>query len=254
MKEEVIKKIVYFGERYGKELRENHSKKFLEEGWYGGLSLLLSHSFFQGRRDEISDIVREAAMPILDQLFKGKDVSALAECNFSSLRQDLFGVIGKGKIGKGRDVLMIVSMLKFVQALPGDKNLVRYSVQKIKDGDIKELYDQLIKEIVQVGSKIASFYLRDLVDLYGLDQFENCIQTPDFAYLQPIDVWVRAVALKTGIIDDDRLSGEKVRESILEVCHGLKVPSFRFNQGAWYVGKKSFSILLEHLDEITTDN
>lgn len=65
----------------------------------------------------------------------------------------------KGKIGRGKDVEMVISILNFVSGLE-DKNIVNYSIYKIKNGEVKEHYYDLQK-IYSIGPKITSFYLRD---------------------------------------------------------------------------------------------
>lgn len=49
-----------------------------------------------------------------------------------------------------------------------EKNLTLYRVSQIRSGKLFDHYDEL-DHIFQVGEKIASFYLRDLVFIYGLD-------------------------------------------------------------------------------------
>jgi hypothetical protein len=67
--------------------------------------------------------------------------------------------------------------------------------------------------------------------------------------LQPVDVWVRKVARKTGIINDG-VSDEEIKKSILRVCQEAGVSALRFNQGVWYLGKNAFDIVIENLDNI----
>lgn len=245
MNENIFRKIVYFGNLYRNGLSNNFPRNQLEADWYSGLSLLLDHSFYQGRRDDVSDMVKKAATPILDGYFKNKDVAALLTCNFESLFNDLTRVIGKGKVGKERDIRMIISIFDFVKTLP-EKNLILYCVREIQEGRIHGLYSNLMV-ITQVGPKVASFYLRDLVDIYDL---ENYIQKDYLRYLQPIDVWVRRVANRIGIVADVGLGEEDIRECILRACADFQVSAFRFNQGAWYVGKNAFEILMKYLGDI----
>ena len=245
MKDQVIRNIVQFGERYVTEYLKPVSKKSLEGDWYGGANLLLSYSFYQARRDEVSSKVEKAATGVLDNHFSGRDFSALRGCDFDSLKRDLLAVIGKGKVGKTRDAEMVVGILRFISQLPGE-NLTRYSVAAIEQGDVKKLYKDLIG-IRGIGPKIASLYLRDLVDIYDL---ENKIAPEDLALLQPVDVWVRRVACKTGIVASEQMSDLDIQKSIVRVCGELGVSALRFNQGAWYLGKNAFEILIENLGSI----
>lgn len=237
--------IVRLGERYKREFLASRWKDSLEADWYGGLSLLLSHSFYQGRTDEVSAMVEKAAMSVLNVRFKTANFTALENCDFNALWSDLSAVIGKGKIGKARDVLMIVGILKFVAGLP-QENLAGYSVAEIRHGNIRKLYEDLMG-IIQIGPKIASLYLRDLVDLYDL---EAVLRPEDLQFLQPIDVWVRRVAFKMSIIDNEELPEDRIRRNIIIACHDNGVSALRFNQGAWYLGQYSLEILIENLDVI----
>ncbi len=245
MNERTMQQIIAFGERYRRELLADVSKEYLETDWYRGVSLFLACSFYQGRRDEVSERVAWGAMSVLEGRFKNTDFTALTHCDFEALTSDLSTVIGRGKVGKARDVQMIVGILKFVAQLP-EENFTRYSVAEIRKGNVRKLYEDLMG-IMQIGPKIASFYLRDLVDIYDL---ESALRAVDLGFLQPIDVWVRRVALKTGIIADEKLSETTIRERIVGACRAHEVSAFRFNQGAWYLGKHAFEILIDHLDEL----
>jgi endonuclease III len=251
MKEQAIRNVVHLGEvryraeRYTTEYLKPVSKDSLERDWYGSIYLLLSTSFYQARLDEVSSKVEKAAMAVLDGHFNGRDFSALTGCDFVSLKGDLLAVIGKGKVGKARDAEMVVEILRFVSQLPGE-NLTCYSVTEIERGDIKKLYNDLMG-IRGIGPKIASLYLRDLVDIYNL---ESKIAAEDLPLLQPIDVWVRRVARKTGIVDNEQLADVDIQKDIVRVCRELGISALRFNQGAWYLGKNAFEILVDKLDSI----
>jgi hypothetical protein len=246
VKDQAIRKLLHFGERYRDEYLRPVAKEGLERDWYGGLSLLLSNSFYQGRLDEVSERVENAAKAVLDKYFLGRDVSALTGCDFDLLLRDLLAVVGKGKVGKGRDAEMVVGIFRFVSQLPEQKNLTRYSIAAIEQGDIQKIHDGFMG-IRGIGPKIASLYLRDLVDIYDL---ENKISPEDFGFLQPIDVWVRRVARKTGIVGDEKLSDPDIQKDIVRVCRELGISALRFNQGAWYLGKNAFEILVENLDSM----
>lgn len=245
MTDRSIRKILHFGERYKREYLRPVSKEALERDWYGGLRLFLSDSFYQGRLDEVSERVETAAIGVLNKYFSGCDISALKCCDFDSLLQDLLAVIGKGKVGKKRDAQMVVGIFRFVSQLQ-EENLTRYSTAAIERGSIQQLSNEL-QGITGIGPKISSLYLRDLVDIYDL---ENRIAPEDLRFLQPIDVWVRRLAGKTGIIGDGQLSDAEIQKEIVRVCRDLGVSALRFNQGAWYLGKNAFEILIENLDGV----
>src|SRR5262245_49615397 len=119
-----VQAIAALSERYCLEcLNLPHLRReSLEHDWWSGLRLFLNHSFYQGRSDEVSEKVELAAMPLLNRYFDGTDESRLATTDYDKLAQELRVVIGKGNIGKSRDIEMIISILQFVARLP-EKNL-----------------------------------------------------------------------------------------------------------------------------------
>lgn len=140
---------------------------------------------------------------------------------------------------------MLVGIFQFIAALP-EKNLTLYSLSRIRAGKLADHYHEL-DGIWQIGTKVASFYLRDLVCIYGLDTF---VAKDDLKFLQPIDVWVRKVAHRLGVTSDENCPENQVRSRIIEACAQTGVSAFKFNQGAWYLGKNAFNIVIEHLDKI----
>ncbi|MCL4523253.1 MAG: hypothetical protein M1453_07850 [Acidobacteria bacterium] len=244
----IIETIVSFGELYKREFlikRPEFQKKSLERDWWSGLRLFLNHSFYQGRRDEVSTKVEAKAMPVLSRYFENRSADRLSATDFGRLARDLRGVIGKGKIGKGRDVEMLVDIFRFVSELQ-EKNLAHHSVRRIRDGRLKEHCEEL-QNIEQIGPKIATFYLRDLVCIYDL---EDRVRPQDLQFLQPMDVWVRKVAHTLGITSSENPPGHDPQSGIIEACRRCKVSALKFNQGAWYLGKHAFEILVKHLDKV----
>jgi len=154
-------------------------------------------------------------------------------------------VIGKGKVGRGRDIDMIFDTLEFISRLP-DKNIAKYSVM-IKNYKLGQLWYGLQKSkskggIRSVGKKIASLYLRDLVTILGL---EREVSYDHQVFLQPIDTWVRRITSKIGI--EETKNEMKLRRMIIERCWRVSqsaITAIRFNEGAWYIGSHSLEILL----------
>ena len=249
MKKEIVKKIANYGDKFiERHLIPVFNTELMLQNWWQGLQYFLHYSFFQGRRDTISVKVQKAAMNVLKRYISAKSTSELTQLsrdNFAELRKELKQVIGKSKIGRGRDIDMVISILDFASKLK-EKNIVKYSISSIKKDGLKNHFYEL-QSIVSIGPKITSLYLRDLVCLYSLERF---ISKDDLVFLQPIDTWVRKVAFKTGIIDDSKLSEIEVRQKIVKTCQHLDLSTTKFNQGAWYVGYYAFDIVLENLDKI----
>lgn len=247
MNKKYFEKIIYFGDLYKKEYlnKPKFHPGFLKANWWNGLSLFLNHSFYQGRKDEVSELVEYAANEVLKKYFSGETTNELDRVDLKAVDDELRKKIGKGKIGKERDIEMIVEILKFVKALP-ERNLTIYSLDKISDGLVKEHFDEL-QTIRQIGPKIASFYIRDLISIYDLD---DSVDYEDLEFLQPIDVWVKRIAFAIGILEKRSEPENRVKKKIVEKCKEFNVSSIKFNQGAWYFGKNAFEILVKNLKNI----
>jgi len=249
----LVYSIVQYGDRYRQEMLGGYDPEQLLTDWWFALDFFLGRACFQGRRDDISARVYQAVVNVLSPLFCGEKRTANYEgerCQeWRTVERKLRQRIGRGKVGKARDVDMVLSSLDFISQLPS-LNIVNYSVKRIRSGEVDEHYSELQRSqarngIIQVGPKIASFYLRDVVSLYQLED-----KVPDeFAFcLQPVDVWVRKLAYKTGIVDS-RASDKEIQEAVVALCRGYGCSPLQFNQGAWYAGYFAFDLLLEMLAE-----
>jgi hypothetical protein len=242
--------ILAYGERYRRKLLlgSGLTKEDLLEDWRKALRFFFSKAFYQGRTDVISERVEQAALEVLEPSFACADLH-LKDWDLDLLRINLQEKVGKGKVGKARDIEMVISTLRFVNWLP-DSNIVAYSVRRIEEGEIGQHYNEIQRSrnqagIVQVGPKIAAFYLRDVVSLYELEDKVSA----EFQFtLQPIDVWVRKVAFDTGMVPKGA-SDQQIGQAIIDLCKVEGCSPLQFNQGAWYAGAYAFPLLMEHLAE-----
>ncbi len=249
MNERLFKAILTYGARYRQEyLFEKYSCEYLLDDWREALMFFFGRACYQGRRDTLSAKVYEAAkdvlMPVLplDAIFDNT--------HLEKWKIELDKRIGpcKGKAGKTRDVDMIISTLMYLNRLP-QRNIIAYSVSSIRAHKTEDLYNELQRQknalgIIQVGEKVASFYLRDLVTLFSL---ETLIPQSSLQCLQPIDTRVRQLAYKMKIVDIGA-NDSKIREAIIKLCIDRHASSLLFNQGAWYASMHSFSLLLDYLE------
>jgi len=223
----------------------------LETDWWQAFNFFLGRACYQGRTDVQSDRVYERAREVLEPLF----LDARRDLNYESQKGDnwteintqLRERIGKGKVGKARDVEMIVSALQFIGALP-NKNIVAYSVGEIRGGRLQLHYKQLQRSeettgIRQVGPKVAALYLRDVASLF---QLANSVDDSSAFCLQPVDTWVQQIAEKLKIVDKDA-DKQTTQRAIVKWCHEQRIPPIRFNLGAWYMGYCSLKLLLDLL-------
>jgi hypothetical protein len=253
MGDSLISTIATFSDRYRQEHLDKYKPDQLLTDWWMALDFFLARVCFQGRRDTESEKVYRAAIEVLKQYFTSDDRDGKYEMlkteGWLPLQKQLTACIGMGMVGKPRDIDMVLGTLEYIGKLP-NKNITDHSVSEIKKGRLQQHYNQIQRAkspggIVQVGPKVASFYLRDVVSLYKL---EESIADESAFCLQPIDVWVKKIAQKSGIAKPDSTHAE-IRNAILAVCKQRGISPVLFNQGAWYVGYHAFDLLLDTLAE-----
>jgi hypothetical protein len=253
MKPSLVHAITDYGTRYQQEELARYRPDELIGHWWLALDFFLNRASFQGRRDDISYRVYEQIRGVLAPEFTddrdGHRYELHQEQQWEAIKTVLAQRIGKGMVGKARDATMVVSALQFISVIP-DRNIVAYSVERIHRGEIAEHYRELqaycnSQGIVQVGPKIASFYLRDVVALFKLGRF---VAADASFYLHPVDVWVRKLLAKTGVVDQSA-DDTAIRRAIVSLCTEHGCSPVEFNQGAWYIGYHAFDLLLEILAE-----
>jgi hypothetical protein len=220
---------------------ENKKNIFLSD-WWEAFIYFISFTFYQGRNDSMSQDVKELAKKVLNENIGGSlaILEKSAKMNFVKIREELNKVIGKGLKGKGRDIEMVISILTYIMKLDA-KNIVSHSINEIKNNRLSTLFRDLMT-ITQIGPKIASMYLRDLVTLFSLD-----VKKEDFYYLQPVDTWVKKFAQKLEIINNNENGEALIRNKIVDECLENQISPIAFNQGAWFLSTNSFDILINIL-------
>jgi len=114
----------------------------------------------------------------------------------------------------------------------GIQNIANHVKTLIEDGKTKTAHT-FIDDIRGIGTKIASFYLRDVAYLGGLD--EN--QIKDQFYLQPLDTWLDQTF--SIIMEREKPVGlEEKQKAFVELCRQAGCSPIAFNQGAWIVGSQ----------------
>lgn len=253
-----LKLIECFGNRYIKEHIETLQKRQndFKKDWFQALSdFFLSHVYYQGRNDDLSWRYCNAAKKALMTYFEVDAPTQINNYNnawnnktiphdpdWTIWKEDdneLLAILEKEKAGKSRDIEMVIDALRFIHDCPS-YNIVLYSIEKIEQGKIKEVYSEIDK-IWQVGQKTTSFYLRDLVFCYGLQ-----VEAADYFTIQPIDTWVKQVAVKIGICEENEVNST-VLDKFLKKCSKEKVDPKKVNAGAWYLGANAFDILLDNI-------
>jgi hypothetical protein len=248
MNNDLLRSVASYGRLYRDEYLQGINTEALSGHPRSALDFFLSRACFQGRRDTISERVYAAVEDVLTAFLPRDGFESryrvLESEHWVTLRRQLDTAIGKGRVGKARDAAMVVSTLEFIGRLP-DLNIVNHSVRQIRLGRISNHYYELQRAnsplgIVQVGSKIAAFYLRDMVCLYRLEEYVQ----GEFSFcLQPIDVWVKKVASELGVASPEATDHE-LQLAIADSCSRNGVSPLMFNQGAWYIGYHAFDIAL----------
>lgn len=250
MNENLVRAIAEYADRYRRD-NLTQAPRTLETDWWQAFKFFLGRACYQGCSDVQSDRVYDRACEVLEPLFS----DAQRDLNYESQKKGLWREInsqlcekiGKGKVGKARDVEMIISALQFIGALP-NKNIVAYSVEKIRSGQLQLHYKQLQRSeettgIRQVGPKIAALYLRDIASLF---QLTDSVDDSSAVCLQAVDTWVQQIAKRLKIVDEDA-DNQKTQDAIVKLCREQRISPIRFNQGAWYVGYHALDLVLDLL-------
>ena len=191
--------------------------------------------FYRGRRDELSERFINAALKTIRERRPSKNYD-----------KTLFNnqLISNG-VNNGHDRRMVLEVLDFTfnSLGPYSNNIVQYTIHQIKERKIADVFNELIG-IHAIGNKLASFYLRDVIIIY---QLEKLLKPDEFRYCQPIDTWVKQVALKIGIITQKNEDIEDTKNAIIETCLDAGLSPLLFNAGMWMVGDQSFELLIEGL-------
>lgn len=231
---QVIKDVSDFGEYYKEMYLSHYKEKVLKSKWLEALNFFFDHIFPGGRRDSLSLDYEEYAMKTV------KNHTGTGELNneiIENIISDLKKRTQKNYKFPKRDRKMVKETLEFLLKIP-DYNIVKYSNEKIKKGEIPSLFEK-IKDIAGIGPKRATLFLRDIVDVFGLEEnyIKNSTKDNVYIYLQPIDVWVHKIAKHLGIVQSKNPSWEKDAPKIVQKCNDCGVSPIDFNEGAWIIGK-----------------
>jgi thermostable 8-oxoguanine DNA glycosylase len=223
------------GERYIEEhIDQRWNPDALTENWFKALEFWFSKSFFRGRRDSISIMFLNRALGVVQSFGKDKILATPEDVIEGAL-------MGAG-VNNHIDRKMVIESIKFLRSIK-DNNIVKYCLLAIKDRKTVEVYNELIN-IHGIGPKLASFFLRDLCFLYRIEPATK----EELICVQPVDTWVRKVAVRLGIpgCTPDKHEAQTV-EPIVSFCTKHKISPLKFNCGAWYAGALSFDILIDSL-------
>lgn len=265
----LIKQIAGFYKNYESEFlkeRTRNKNNYLKSP-KGALFFILSYSFYQGRRDKISEGFEKSAKKTLEEFFKETDPfsSSFRRIHKKGLRGSeyeeklkvrylkLLETLEANGVNKRGDRLMVTSLINFIESNQ-KKNLIKMIIQKIKSKNTLKAYEEL-DSIWSIGPKIASLTLRDVVYIYKLESY---LDKESYYLLQPIDTWVHQVSEKLRLIDLEKAKDKNGKskiyrgeaKDITDKCFELGVNPIHYNQGAWYISSNSLQILLKNIDKI----
>lgn len=221
------------------------------------LFLIFSFSFYQGRRDSVSEKFRTLAEETCRKYLAEHENLLHIPARRTNKKEvltseyaELATLLHNNGLNKKGDRLMVVSLINFIQSSQ-ERNILRYILHAIESGKLSQVYREL-DGIWSVGPKIASLILRDIVYIYRLE--DHIEGAESYSYLQPVDTWVHQVAQKLNMVNStkkDPYHGEA--RDITEKCLETGVNPIHFNQGAWFLGSRSLDILLRNLHRIEVE-
>ncbi len=230
-----------YGNRYKNEMLKeaNEDKDVISNDCYKSIEFLFSRIFYRGRHDKLSEKFKNKALKVIRE-FCGEEKVFVPD--------GLEDLLKKEGVNNRVDRRMVFEVLKFISnSLKNyQSNIVKYTIELIEAGRIKEVF-RVLNNIYGIGDKTASFYLRDVIIVYGL---ERKLTLEDFQHCQPIDTWIRQVTVKLGIIGESwDVSRDlyKIKSAIIKKCQMNNVSPLLFNAGAWMVGAKALELLLEKI-------
>ncbi len=220
----------------------------LKASWRKALEFFFSKVFYQGRRDKVSDKFKGIADRVIEEVI-GKDPDSPNDSEIASIKHELEKedkrkyngkIIISKQLPKEGDRKMVIATLEFCKRIPYH-NIVSFSIDSINHinkGSLVSNYNELQEEIHQIGPKVAALYLRDLIQVFSL---EESLQQEDLICLQPIDTWVKKIIKSFDpAIESDR----ELRQWIIDNSKGLGKSSLKVNQGIWALGARADAILL----------
>ena len=243
MKRLIERFIATYGDKYKQKYLISEDKEKLCSDWLEALRFFFDRSFMGGRVDVVSAKFKKRALTVVESWKNTLEKCWNLGVNWDKKR--LKGDLSRRKVNKGLDRDMVIQTLEFISR-KRNYNIVLHSLNKIRNQETKELFGEL-NLIANVAEKKAALFIRDLVDLFGL---EESISEDAFIYLQPIDTWVHQVCRRhLRILTSENPSWKEDAPKIVKHCLSLEISPVKFNQGAWYIGTHSLEILFEILQE-----
>ena len=256
---EAMKKIETLSEDYMK-IVENETQSYkltnkdrfaILKDWWFALIFFFDRVFYQGRKDKLSKRYELATISCLNSFLgkgrkeKMKKLLSLNErgmLNYKQKNSEINKILKQMSCGKERDIEMTIDILNFVANNLEEYgyNLLEYSIEKIKEHEIRQLFNEL-DNIRQVGDKTGTLFIRDAVAIYDLTEY---LKKSDYVYLQPVDTWVRQLAIKLELCSEGT-TDFVIKNRIIDECLSNGISPIEFNQGIWLLGSHSLDVIFK---------
>jgi hypothetical protein len=219
-----------------------------------GLKWFVCSCFNRGRSDELSESYARCALQTIDR--HSTQISKVTnDETITAIVADYEAEVHRihYKVNK-KDKNLLRSIFKDLLPNIENTNVTLWAVNSMKeDVRLEAIYKTL--KITEVGDKLRGCFLRDLILQFHLK--DKLKERRDYYFLQPIDTWVNTVARRIwkddltlkdifGKKEWDETDKERIRERIVDDCLDAEVCPLTFNQGLWYIGKKSLDCLLHY--------
>jgi hypothetical protein len=237
-KPQKLRSVEQYGRRYVQEYLANAKDRHeaIMNDPMEALAFMYGKLFMRGRRDEVSIAFRDRTLAVIQRH------KTLEQIDLDGLEDKL----ERNKVTNRYDRRMVREVISFArnELDAHGRNVFNWAADAIRAGGAAKAYDALTG-IFAVGDKLATFYLRDVALVEGI---EDSIQAEDYVYFQPVDTWVEQVALALEIVETADLGRIfTVKHKIISDCVATGVSPPLFNAGAWMVGAQAYRLLLERL-------
>lgn len=229
--EELLPFFEEYGERYRKVYLHNrdYTDENLRENPYLALEFFLRHSLYRGRRQELSEKYFSAVSKVLSDLEnEGKPIG------------ELKNRIKRLKIPKN-DKEHIISLTEYMGKFSENYNIYNH-IKGMIEQDIERAHMEL-RRIKQVGDKIASFILRDVILVAELELEignQNIIK-----YIFPKDTHVKKVLKDYFLTTEFYEFYEYLFQYLKKNNKNNTLVVAKIASGMWYTHYHAFDILMK---------
>jgi hypothetical protein len=241
----LIQWVASYADAYKAELVARWRPEQLVSDGPEGLRFFFGRVFYGGGRDDrLSSQYVEAAERALAPHLRYPDFRTLGSLDLGSFSELEHALVRDG-LTNGDDRQMVRNSLEFTrQQRAYNRNIVRYSLTRIREGQVADHYRELTERkraghIHKIGDDKVSFYLRDLAFLFDLGEW---LDLPEMLPLQqPVTGPVKKISKQLGILTTQKDVTHQ-RWAIIRACQAASVHSNDYNAGAWWVGTHNIPI------------